>query len=83
MTASHPFTPSKTYYLELNGKPSCVSDLHPMGRPVWSCAQSSHKEAQEEALMVWRDHPHCTIAIKEGSCPCYGDSSEWDDYEYE
>lgn len=76
------FRDMKSYYLELNGKPSCVSDVFPTGRPVWSCAQSSHKEAQQEALMVWRDHPDCVIAIKKGPCPRYGDVSEGEDYEY-
>lgn len=68
---------SRTYYLELNGNPSCVSNVHPLGHPGWVCLHGSHKEAQEAALLVWRDHPDCVIAIKPGPCP-----RSDDDYEY-
>jgi hypothetical protein len=39
--------------------------------PGWRCGQESFEEAKQAALLVWRDHPDCTIAIKEGPCPRY------------
>jgi len=83
MSQPRPLLPVKTYYLELDGTPSCCSSRHPAGSPIWSCAQSSHKEAQQEALMVWRDHPDCVIAIKEGPCPRSGDTYDdpWEEYD--
>jgi hypothetical protein len=77
--------PRSTYHLEIDGVPSCASPRHPLGSPIWSCAQSSHREAQREALLVWRDHPDAVIAIREGPCPRPGyephPHEEWDDYE--
>jgi hypothetical protein len=69
--STQPTVPTKTYYLELDGKPSCCSPRHAKGRPPWSCGHSSHEEARHAALLVWRDHPDCVIAIKEGPCPRY------------
>jgi len=86
MSQPRPFIPTKTYYLELDGVPSCCSPRHPKSSPGWCCAQGSHKEAQQEALLVWRDHPDCVIAIKEGPCPrsaeIWDDQRErmWEDY---
>jgi hypothetical protein len=33
--------------------------------------------------MVWRDHPDCAIAIKEGPCPRSGDDYDdrWEEYD--
>lgn len=85
---NRPYMPHKTYYLELDGKPSCCSPRHPKSAPGWSCAHESHEKAQEAATRVWKDHPDCVIAVKEGPCPRYGDDedlaqeyySRWDDY---
>jgi hypothetical protein len=86
MASPRPFIPAKSYYLELNGKPSCTSNAHPQGHPAWVCAYESHQAAQEGAQLVWRDHPSCIIAIKEGPCP--RDVEVWEDqqermWEYE
>lgn len=88
MPTTRPYTPHKTYYLELDGKPSCCSPLSPKKAPGWACSQGSHKEARESAMLVWEDHPDCVIAIKEGPCPRYLDEEaaaqdyydRWDDY---
>jgi len=76
MPSPRPFVPATTYYLELDGKPACVSNYHPESRPLWACAYSSRGDAQRAALLVWRDHPHCTIAIRKGPCP--RDQALWD-----
>lgn len=81
MPQPRPFVPVKTYYLELDGKPSCCSGRPSISYPTWSCAHSSHKEAQQAALLVWRDHPDCVIAIREGPCPRGYEGSPWDDYD--
>lgn len=64
-----PWIPVKTWYLELDGEPSCRSRRHPLARPGWTCAHGSHEEARRAALLVWRDHPDCVVAIREGPCP--------------
>jgi len=69
MPSPRPFLPVTTYYLELDGVPSCCSSRRPLSSPIWSCAQSSLEEAKREALLVWRDHPDCVIAIRQGPCP--------------
>jgi hypothetical protein len=61
--------PAKTYYLELDGEPSCCSPRRALASPGWACAQASLEEAKQSALLVWRDHPDCAVAIKEGPCP--------------
>lgn len=83
MPSPRPWKPVKTYYLELDGKPSCVSNLSPTAYPVWSCGHGSHQEAQEAAKLVWRDHPGCAIAIREGPCPRTGEVYEdpWEEYD--
>jgi len=80
MLQPRPLIPAKTFYLELDGKPMCCSSLHPTTSPPWQCSQGSHKEAQASALLVWRDHPDCVIAIKEGPCPRDGDDP-WEEYD--
>lgn len=71
MPQPRPLIPAKTYYLEIDGKPACCSPLKPLAAPTWRCGQGSYEEATQEALLVWRDHPGCSIAIKEGPCPRY------------
>lgn len=78
--------PRKTYYLELDGEPYCVSGVHPKATPTWTCGHGSHREAQEAALLVWRDHPDCVIAIREGPCPRGLEedwADRWEDYDHE
>lgn len=74
MPSPRPWKPVKTFYLELNGKPSCVAGVEPLASPPWVCSHSSHQEAQEAAKLVWRDHPECTVAIREGPCPRSGET---------
>lgn len=68
---SQPRPRSKTYYLELDGEPSCCSRRHATASPSWACSHASHEEARQAALLVWRDHPDCAVSIKEGPCPRY------------
>lgn len=84
MSQPRPLIRTKTFYLELDGKPSCCSNALPQGSPPWRCSQSSHKEAQDAALLVWRDHPEVAIAIREGPCPRSRDDGyddRWEEYD--
>jgi len=68
-----------TYYLEINGKPSCVSDHHPRSSPPWACSQGVDlTHATEERGYVLRDHPDATVVIREGFCPAYRQAEEDD-----
>jgi len=68
-----------SYYLEINGKPSCVSDLHPRSSPSWACSQGTDvAHAEEERGHVLRDHPDATVVIREGFCPARAEAEEDD-----
>ena len=68
-----------TYYLEINGDPSCVSSLYPRMSPAWSCSQgTSRVTAEAQRLLVLRDPPDAVVMIREGFCPAYGDAAEAD-----
>lgn len=59
-----------TYYLEINGRPSCVSGVHPRSSPSWACSQGTDLvRAEEERRYVLRDHPDAVVVIREGYCP--------------
>lgn len=78
--AKPPRTAHQTsYYLEINGKPSCVSGVRPRSSSPWSCSQGSDRDtAETERLLVLHDHPTATVIIREGFCPAYGDAEEAD-----
>jgi hypothetical protein len=59
-----------TYYLEINGKPSCVSEVSPRSKPGWACSQGTDLSHAEQARAhVLRDHPDAVVLIREGYCP--------------
>ena len=85
MAQPRSYKPVRAFHLVIDGVPSCVSTRHPEGSPGWSCAQSSHKEAQQEALLGGRDPPDAVLEIRAGSCPRPGYDpdpyEDWDDGE--
>jgi hypothetical protein len=59
-----------SYYLEINGKPSCVCGLHPRTSPPWVCSQGTDiSHAEKERAFVLRDYPDAEVVIREGYCP--------------
>lgn len=59
-----------SYYLEINGKPCCISNVHPKASPPFACGHGSDlASAEEHRLRVLRDHPDAVVVIRDGGCP--------------
>jgi len=70
MTTTHTRTLRPSYYLEINGKPCCVSDVHPRQSAPFCCGHGPDRaSAEEHRRYVLRDHPDAVVVIRDGGCP--------------